>query len=245
MRTAFLLFGGLREYWWPTRVSDIKNKIIVPNNADVFMFFDKYSSHCNPHIKHDCFEYGIYTEDNEYESLQKLYHPHLKSLYLLQDPTNTNKNDTRTINSYLITQYIKTKSIQDFKVDFESNSIEESYHKQYENKIKLILSKFEPWLERLPMDQKITRTVHIGRITDLYLKILYCWKLMEEFENNNYFKFDRVIVGRIDMLYEDLDFSPNNDFVYLCRTDDPEHQMDCFYYGNRNLIEKICTNLIN
>lgn len=78
----------------------------------------------------------------------------------------------------------------------------------------------------------------------MYYKIKKCFQLMEDYENENGFKYDIVIKARPDLHYEQADFSLLNqcldNVLYFSYCQYYHGVSDQFFFGRRDIMEKIC-----
>lgn len=187
MRTALLLCGTLREFWNHNYAQNVIEKLIIPNNAEVFLFFDRHSTQGNIDIK-----------INENQKLQELYGPYLKAIHLLKGfnpesgypESGLNKRIDILRSSYQLSPNLKIKVYQDTipeppLIQFNDElNVANHYENEYKIKFNAALTKLQPWIENSFTSINDFEWI-LGRISnyvDSYLKLEYCFRLMEEYE---------------------------------------------------------------
>lgn len=164
-----------------------------------------------------------FNKNDEIISLERYYSPYLKSYHFNNDPP----------------KFEILKNI----ICGQPNEVGDSYQTKYTEQLLKSYQKFLSWFNSLTDHNiKEAKITHMARLTDLYLKMQGCFKLMEEYELQNNMRYDQVIVARIDMIYPSIEFN-FNDKLHFCGAWKQRYEMDCFYYGPRDLIGKICLGL--
>lgn len=193
-----------------------------------------------------CYEY---TGWNVFSKLAKPFNADVFCYFAQNSSNNTSIHG----NEDIILKDIFGENLK--KYELTGDSYKEIYIPFYE-KCKNNLESYQPDLNiNIRYYDKEKKIPLISKLVDQYVRVYKCCELMELYEKDNNLKYDMVIRGRIDLLYDDV-FNKLFDYtqVYFCSPWNysydngqpyPIYLIDCFFFGNRDYIVKICKEFIS
>jgi hypothetical protein len=229
-KIAILMSGGLRTFWYS--IDNILNNIIIPNNADVYIYtgYDNYDKNMDK----------IYI-DNYTGDTNKC------SMIFSRENRNNIENKILYMNEY---EFIKNKLgnyLKDIKFYQDINDDINEFENDYLKRVEIF--------KNYKNNQKITDS-HYGPqkyILEQYFRIYKCNEMKKEYENKNEFKYDYCMRLRPDFYYDNIInlnkiniqnnsiYAPNDYGYYL----QDQYVAEWFYFGDNNTMNKMTSDFYN